>query len=192
MLLGDNEILSEISEGNIKIEPFDRDCLGSNSYDVHLSKYLATQNSNVDPGIWGPGVIDPRKPPDVTHFEIPPSGYLLKPWTLYLGSTVEYTECYKCVPSVNGKSSTGRLGIFIHVTAGQGDVGFLGYWTLEIIAAQPIVVYPGMVIGQLSFEETKGKILVPYHKKASSKYVNRDPRPQPSKMWKNFLPKELD
>lgn len=186
MILSDSAILAARSASQIVITPFDEKCLGSNSYDVHLSEHLAIYNSNADPELWGEGIIDPKVPPEIRRFKIPASGMVLRPGTLYLGSTVEYTETHGYIPNLNGKSSTGRLGIFIHVTAGQGDVGFCGYWTLEIIVAHSIILYPGMVIGQLSYSDVKGVVLVPYGNKANAKYRQQEALPQPSQMWKNF------
>jgi dCTP deaminase len=140
MILSDKRILEEIEKGNIVIEPFRRECLGTNSYDVHLGKYLATYKDRV---------LDARKHNEIVHFEIPASGFVLEPNTLYLGVTMEYTETHAHVPFLEGKSSTGRLGIDIHATAGKGDVGFCNTWTLEISVAQPVRVYPGMPVGQL-------------------------------------------
>jgi dCTP deaminase len=123
MILSDKRILEEIDKGTIIIEPFDQSCLGTNSYDVHLGKYLATYKSRV---------LDAKKHNEIEHFEIPKDGYVLHPGTLYLGVTLEYTETHSHVPFLEGKSSTGRLGIDIHATAGKGDVGFCNTWTLEI------------------------------------------------------------
>ena len=86
MILSDKRILEEIESGNIVIEPYDRNCLGTNSYDVHLGKYLATYKDRV---------LDAKAHNEVEHFEIPKEGIVLEPNTLYLGVTVEYTETYK-------------------------------------------------------------------------------------------------
>lgn len=176
MILSDQQILEEISKGTIIIEPFDQKNLGSNSYDVHLSKYFATYNDTV---------LDAKKHNEITHFEISEEGFVLEPGKLYLGSTFEYTESLAHVPFLEGKSSTGRLGIDIHATAGKGDVGFCGYWTLEISVSMPVRVYPGMPIGQLIYYPVLGEIKNPYNKKESAKYVNKDPKPKESMMWKN-------
>ncbi|MGE8430692.1 MAG: dCTP deaminase domain-containing protein, partial [Sphingobacterium sp.] len=109
MILSDKRILEEIENGSIVIQPFDRKCLGTNSYDVHLGKYLAT---------YADRVLDAKKHNEIQHFEIPEEGFVLEPNTLYLGVTQEYTETHKHVPFLEGKSSTGRLGIDIHATAG--------------------------------------------------------------------------
>ncbi len=177
MILSDKRILEEIEAGNIVIEPFRRECLGSNSYDVHLGRYLL---------VYTTPVLDAAKDNPVEELEIPPEGLVLEPGRLYLGVTEEYTETHKHVPFLEGKSSTGRLGIFIHATAGKGDVGFCNHWTLEIFVVQPVRVYAGMPIGQLIFFEVSGEVEVPYHRKASAKYRERTGKPMPSMMWKNF------
>src|SRR6185437_9798731 len=129
MILSDSRILEEIEKGTIVIEPYDRKNLGSNSYDVHLGKTLAMYDNPT---------LDARVHNTISHFEIPAEGYVLLPGTLYLGVTAEYTETHEHVPFLEGKSSTGRLGIDIHATAGKGDVGFCGNWTLEISVKQPV------------------------------------------------------
>jgi dCTP deaminase len=176
MILSDKRILEEIAAGTIKIEPYLRDCLGSNSYDVHLGKHLATY---VD------AVLDAKKHNPITHFEIPEEGFVLQPDVLYLGVTEEYTETHAHVPFLEGKSSTGRLGIDIHATAGKGDVGFCGNWTLEISCKQPVRVYAGMPIGQLIYFPVDGEIEVKYNQKKNAKYSGQPNRPVESMMWKN-------
>lgn len=176
MVLTDGRILEEIEKESILIEPFRKECLGSNSYDVHLGKYLAVYKDRV---------LDARKHNAIEEIVIPPEGYLLVPNTLYLGVTEEYTETHNHVPFLEGKSSIGRLGIHIHATAGKGDVGFCNTWTLEITVAQPVKVYTGMPIGQLIYFEINGDVINPYNKKDSAKYTNRTLRPVESMMWKN-------
>ncbi|MDQ3290662.1 MAG: dCTP deaminase [Bacteroidota bacterium] len=176
MILTDKEILAEMAKGNILIEPFDRHCLGTNSYDVHLGKHLATYKDDI---------IDARKHNEIVHFDIPETGFVLQPSTLYLGVTQEYTESHAHVPFLEGKSSVGRLGIDIHATAGKGDVGFCNTWTLEISVTQPVRVYAGMPIGQLIYFEVKGDIENFYNKKSNAKYTTRTELPVESMMWKN-------
>lgn len=177
MILTDKEILDNIERKRILIEPFLPECLGTNSYDVHLGKTLA---------IYDDAELDARKHNKITTFEIPPEGYVLQPHMLYLGVTEEYTETHDHVPFLEGKSSIGRLGIDIHATAGKGDVGFCNYWTLEISVKMPVRVYAGMPVGQLIYFEVKGEILTPYNTKKSAKYNDRLPIPVESMMWKNF------
>jgi dCTP deaminase len=107
------------------------------------------------------------------------------PDQFYLGVTLEYTETHAHVPFLEGKSSTGRLGIDIHATAGKGDVGFCGNWTLEISVKKPVRVYAGMPIGQLIYFPVQGEILVPYNSKKNAKYAGQPNRPVESMMWKN-------
>ncbi len=177
MILSDTKILEEMAKGTIVIEPFDRQCLGSNSYDVHLSTHLAVYKDEV---------LDAKAHNGVEHLEIPPEGMILLPQRFYLGVTQEYTETHCHVPFLEGKSSIGRLGIDIHATAGKGDVGFCNTWTLEISVKQPVRVYAGMPIGQLIYFEVTGQVGLLYRQKESAKYARRTTLPVESMMWKNF------
>lgn len=176
MILSDKRILEEIENGNILIEPFRKDCLGTNSYDVHLGRYLGTYRDRV---------LDAKAHNKIDVFEIPEEGYVLQPGTLYLGVTEEYTETHAHVPFLEGKSSTGRLGIDIHATAGKGDVGFCNTWTLEISVSQPVRIYYGMPIGQLIYFDVEGEVEVMYNTKKNAKYNKRTIKPVESMMWKN-------
>ena len=176
MILSDQAILEAMQQGEILIEPFRPECLGTNSYDVHLAKHLAVYEDEV---------LDARQHNQIRHFEIPEAGFVLQPGKLYLGVTQEYTETHRCVPFLEGKSSVGRLGIDIHATAGKGDVGFCNTWTLEISCTQPVRVYAGMPIGQLIYFEVRGQISNYYNRKANAKYVERTVLPVESMMWRN-------
>jgi dCTP deaminase len=180
VILTDEQILKEMEKGTIVISPFDRRHLGSNSYDVHLGKYLAVYKNDI---------LDARLHNEVEHSEIPDEGLILLPHRLYLGVTQEYTETHRHVPFLEGKSSIGRLGIDIHATAGKGDVGFCNTWTLEISVKQPVRVYHGMPIGQLIYFEISGEVGTTYRAKAGAKYAERTDRPVESMMWKNFSSK---
>ncbi len=150
MILSDSRILEEIDKRSIVITPYDRNALGSNSYDVHLGAHLSRYDESAE--------LDAKKHNTIRHFDIPEEGFVLQPDTLYLGVTEEYTETHAHVPFLEGKSSTGRLGIDIHATAGKGDVGFCGNWTLEISVKMPVRVYAGMPIGQLIYFPVDGEI----------------------------------
>ena len=167
-----------MGKSTIKIEPFRRSCLGSNSYDVHLGGHLATYRDHL---------LDAKKHNEINHFEIPDDGFVLYPNVFYLGVTEEYTETHEHVPFLEGKSSTGRLGIDIHATAGKGDVGFCGNWTLEISVKQPVRIYKGMPIGQLIYFPVDGEIEEKYDKKKNAKYSGQANRPVESMMWKNVF-----
>ena len=177
MILSDRAILEEIRAKRIVIRPFRRECLGSNSYDVHLGRYLATYRD---------GALDARRPNAVEEFVIPDRGFVLVPGQLYLGATEEYTETHRHVPFLEGKSSVGRLGIDIHSTAGKGDVGFCNYWTLEMSVKVPVRIYRGMPIGQLIYFEVAGEVDQAYDVKRSAKYRSVSPHPTPSRMYLNF------
>jgi len=176
MILSDKKILEAIDNGKIVIEPFRADCLGTNSYDVHLSKYMAVYDTQE---------LDARQHNKINEVLIPEDGYVIHPGILYLGVTEEYTETHHTVPFLEGKSSIGRLGIDIHATAGKGDVGFCNTWTLEISCVQPVRIYAGMPIGQLIYFMVEGEIENYYHKKSNAKYNARTIKPVESMMWKN-------
>lgn len=176
-MLGSTAILAAMKRGQIVIEPFDRERLGPNSYDVTLAPTVATYvNRQVDAAVDNP----------ISRFRIGPEGFLLEPGNLLLGATREYTHSRELVPILDGKSSSGRLGIRIHATAGWGDVGYRGHWTLEIDCVQPVRIYPGMPIGQLSWFTVVGPVPVPYDRRKASNYNNSRPVPMGSAMYKHF------
>jgi len=176
MILSDNKIREAIATGDIVIKPYREECLGTNSYDVHLGKHMALYTDRV---------LDARKHNQIEEITIGPEGIVLEPGTLYLGVTEEYTETHAAVPFLEGKSSIGRLGIDIHATAGKGDVGFCNNWTLEISVIQPVRVYAGMPIGQLIYFMVEGDIKNYYNKKTNAKYNSVTNKPMESMMWKN-------
>ena len=177
MILSGDQIRQNLG-GNIHIDPFDPARLNPNSYNLTLHHELL---------VYEEVVLDMRQPNRTRRLTIPPEGLVLSPNQLYLGRTVERTETHNFVPMIEGRSSIGRLGLFVHVTAGFGDVGFCGYWTLEMFAVQPIRIYPGVPICQIFYHEITGTI-VEYD---SDKYQNnRDI--QPSLLFKELNPGESD
>ena len=177
MILSDTKIRAAMRAGKIVIRPFRPECLGTNSYDVHLGPYLAVYRS---------AALDARQPNPVHEERIPPDGFVLVPGQLYLGVTEEYTETHGYVPFLEGKSSVGRLGIDIHSTAGKGDEGFCNYWTLEMSVKLPVRVYAGMPVGQLIYFEISGPVTRSYSAKKSAKYRTVSSHPTPSRMYLNF------
>jgi dCTP deaminase len=156
----------------IFIEPYDESLLNPNSYNLRLHHELLVYD-NLE--------LDMRRP-NPAHVEtIPEEGYLIKPGRLYLGRTLEHTRTEALVPMLEGRSSVGRLGLFVHVTAGFGDVGFSGFWTLEISAIQPVRIYAGVPICQIFYHAIQGDF-VPYK---SGKYQNNTGI-QPSLLYKDF------
>jgi dCTP deaminase len=177
MPLSDSAIRNYIDGKGITIQPYRPECVQPNSYDLHLgSKLLVYENI----------ILDAKQEPKVEEIEIPEHGKVLEPGVLYLGVTEEYTEAGPyLVPYIDGKSSVGRLGLWVHVTAGGGDAGFHGFWTLELVAVQPVRIYAGMPIAQLRYEYADGEVEKPYGRK-TSKYQNQEGTPVPSRMWKNW------
>ena len=148
MLTG-SKILEEIEKGNICILPFDKKQLNPNSYNVRLGSTLKVYTENV---------LDFNKDNPSKTIEIPVDGFVLQPGELYIGNIVERVSTDKYVSAVDGRSSVGRLGILIHATAGFGDIGFDGNYTLEIFCVKPVRIYPDMLIGQIYFSEPYGDI----------------------------------
>lgn len=142
MLLSGNAIADFVRQGSITIEPFDPERINPNSYNVRLDKTL---------GIYESKHLDAKRDNQVRYFDIPPKGLVLEPGVLYLGRTVEYTETHDHAPMLEGRSSLARLGMCVHVTAGFGDRGFKGHWTLEITVVHPLRIYPNMEVGQLCY-----------------------------------------
>ena len=171
MILSGKEIKRNIGQ-DINIEPYDDKYLNPNSYNLRLHNELLIYKNDL---------LDMKKPNDTEKIIIPEEGLVLEPNKLYLGRTVEYTKTDKYVPMLEGRSSIGRLGLFVHVTAGFGDVGFSGYWTLEIFCVQPIRIYPKVEICQVYFHTIEGD----YDKYNSGKYQNNIGI-QPSLLYKDF------
>ena len=171
MILSGKEIQRELGK-RIFIEPFDPSRLNPNSYNLTLHDELLVYDSPV---------LDMKKPNPAHTIRIPESGLRLEPGRLYLGRTREFTRTEGFVPMLEGRSSVGRLGLFIHVTAGFGDVGFAGYWTLEIFCVQPIRIYPDVQICQIYYHDIDGE----YEPYQSSKYQNNTGI-QPSLMYRDF------
>lgn len=173
MILSGQEIRARLGNG-IVIDPFDEKNLNPNSYNLTLHDELV---------VYEEVVLDMRRPNRISRMKIPPDGLVLKPNQLYLGRTVERTETHNLVPMIEGRSSIGRLGLFVHVTAGFGDAGFCGFWTLEMFAVQPVRIYAGVGICQIIYHDLRGEV-IPY---ASDKYQNnRDI--QPSLLFKELNP----
>ena len=171
MILSGKEILKNIGK-EIIIDPFDNKRINPNSYNLSLYKELLVYE-NV--------VLDMKTKNTTSKIIIPEDGLLLEPNKLYLGRTNEFTSTDKYVPMLEGRSSTGRLGLFIHVTAGFGDIGFAGYWTLEIFCVQPVKIYPNVEICQIYYHNINGE----YDLYRNGKYQNNTGI-QPSLMYKDF------
>ena len=171
MILSGLEIEKRLG-GDIVIEPYDRKLLNPNSYNLRLSEDLLVYKNRE---------LDMARPNDFERFQIPVEGLVLEPGRLYLGRTMEFTATENLVPMLEGRSSVGRLGLFIHVTAGFGDVGFRGFWTLEILCVQPVRIYAAVEICQIFYHTLEGR----YENYKSGKYQNNQGI-QPSLLYKDF------
>jgi dCTP deaminase len=173
MVLSGHEIQRQLGT-NILIEPFDASRLNPNSYNLTLHGELL---------VYEESILEMRKANRVRRLQIPPEGLVLQPGRLYLGRTAERTETRNLVPMIEGRSSIGRLGLFVHVTAGFGDVGFCGYWTLEMFAVQPVRIHASVAICQIFYHELRGS----FEEYKSNKYQNNTDI-QPSFLFKEFAP----
>ncbi len=177
MILTGLEIKRRLGE-DIIIEPYHDNQLNPNSYNLCLHNELL---------VYEEIVLDMKRPNRFQRVTIPPEGMVMTPNQLYLARTLERTETRNLVPMLEGRSSIGRLGLFVHITAGFGDVGFRGYWTLEMFAVQPIRIYAGVQICQIFYHAIEGEAT----EYRSNKYqFNQDI--QPSMLWKDFDQQRLD
>jgi dCTP deaminase len=176
MILSGQEIQNRIGT-DIEIDPFDPDQLNPNSYNMTLHDELM---------VYEEVVLDMARANRVRRVPIPKEGIILSPNQLYLGRTVERTVTHNLVPQIEGRSSIGRLGLFVHVTAGFGDVGFAGYWTLEMFAVQPVRIYAGTSICQIFYHELTGAV-----EEYSSKYQHNHDI-QPSLLFEELDPENKE
>lgn len=175
MILSGKEIESRMGS-DIIIDPFDKARLNPNSYNLRLADELL---------VYAGDTLDMKKPNPTVGLTIPEEGLLLIPGKLYLGRTMEYTSTKNLVPMLEGRSSIGRLGLFIHVTAGFGDVGFEGFWTLEIFCLMPVRIYAGVEICQVYYHTIEGE----YEEYKSGKY-QKNKGIQPSLLYLDFEKEE--
>jgi dCTP deaminase len=173
-MLGRNQILKAIDQGDILIDPFTIEHVGPNSVDLRLGDQLFVHELNA---------LDMKKEPKGRMHTIPLSGFCMEPGELYLGATLERAGSKKYVPCIEGRSSVARLGLTIHASAGFGDRGFLGNWTLELSVVRPLWIYAGVRIAQVHFFVTgddPGSVYV-------GKYTDYEDRsPKPSRMYREF------
>jgi dCTP deaminase len=144
MILTRAAILENVLAGRITIDPFDPHSLNPNSYNYRLGAKLLR-------------LAVPSTSDEDEHIVLPADGYRLEPGRIYLGSTVEQIGSETFAMSLLGRSSIGRLGLFLNISADLGHQGACSHWTLELTAVQPLIIYPGMSIGQVAFWRCMGK-----------------------------------
>jgi dCTP deaminase len=171
MILSGEEIRTRLGS-QIQISPFSEESLNPNSYNLTLHNELL---------VYEEVVLDVKEPNRFRKIQIPNDGLILSPGQLYLARTVEYTETHQLVPMIEGRSSLARLGLFVHGGSGFGDIGFCGYWTIEMFAVQPIRIYSGIRICQIAYHELVGDV----REYCSEKYQNNSDI-QPSMMYMEF------
>lgn len=171
MILSGLEIKKRLGT-DIDITDFDEKRLNPNSYNLRLHNELMVYDEEV---------LDMKKPHKTKSIIIPEEGFVLEPGVLYLGRTVEKTHTMNLVPMLEGRSSTGRLGLESHICAGFGDVGFHGFWTLEITVVMPLRIYPNVEICQIFYHTIEGE----HQEYKSGKYQN-NVGIQSSQMYKDF------
>lgn len=171
MILTGNEIIKRLNK-DIFIEPFDIARVNPNSYNLSLANELLVYTNEI---------LDPKVKNDTKAITIPEEGYVLEPGKVYLARTNEYTKTFNLVPMLIGRSSLGRLGLAVHVTSGFGDVGFCGYWTMQLVPVQKIKVYPDMKICQIFYHTVCGDT----EEYSSDKYQNSK-KIMSSQIYKEF------
>jgi dCTP deaminase len=149
MILSGAEIAQAVRAGEIVIDPFNPERLGPNSYDFSLGDRCKT---------YACSELDARIYNETTESKIGQEGLLVSPSRLFLVNTQERMGSHRYVPIIRGRSSTGRLGLFIDITADLIDVGSINQWTLQLHSILPVRIFPGMVIGQVTFWIIKGRI----------------------------------
>lgn len=146
MILTGSSITAERAAGEIMLEPFSLDQVNPNSYNYRLGSTIKVPIVTDD----GSVIFRTKNMND--------DGYVLEPHTMYLGLTAELIGSSRYAMSLIGRSSLGRLGLFLQVSANLGHTGSAHHWTLELVAAQPIRIYPRMVVGQVSFWNNRGQV----------------------------------
>lgn len=186
MLLSDRDILAAVDAGEIGLDPWDPAMVQPASVDVRLDKFFRVFENHRYPN------IDPaQEQPELTRMIEVAEGepFVLHPGEFALASTFEAITLGPSVAArLEGKSSLGRLGLLTHSTAGFIDPGFSGHVTLELsnMATLPVVLWPGMKVGQFCFFQLSSPAETPY---GSEKYGSRyqgQRGPTPSRSHLNF------
>ena len=171
MILSGEKIKKEVKKGKIVIFPFNKNNINPNSYNYTLDDYIKVYKEDI---------LDPKKKMITKTIKIPKDGLVLEPNKLYLGCTKEVIGSNYYVPTITGRSSTGRLGLFVQITSELVDIGFKGKLTLQFCATQPVKIYSGMKIGQIMFWKVLGKVEL-----YNGKYQN-SAAPRASEIYKDF------
>ncbi len=142
MILTGSEIQKEVEKGRIVINPFNVSDIETNSYDFHIDNTLYTYKKDI---------LDPTEENPLEEIKIPASGLILSPKKIYIAKTKEIIGSDYFVPIIKGRSSTGRLGIFVNITSDLIDLGSIQKPTLTLHCVLPVKIYPNTKIGQVTF-----------------------------------------
>lgn len=189
-ILTGQAIEREVLIGSIEIDPFDTRCINPVSVDLHLGKKVAVYRAgdlalrDLAAYMLTVEALDAKKENQVVRFDIPDDGLLLRPGVLYLMHTLERVHTKRFVPVLDGKSSIGRLGIKVHETAGYGDPGFDGQYTLEVTCVHPVRIYAGMRFCQMRFHTMAGEVSLYGHNSNYTGVLAQGP--VPSRSFKQF------
>lgn len=151
MILTGQEIIKQVKKGKIKITPFSPEQINPNSYNFKLGNTIKCYKNST---------LDTKVKQSVIEIKIPEDGLILTPGKIFLGHTVETIGSDYFVPIIKGRSSTARIGLFVHITSDIIDIGSHNQWTLQLYAVQPVKVYPNMLIGQATFWSVVGDIVL--------------------------------
>ncbi len=186
MLLSDRDIRSAIESGRIELTPLELDLVQPASIDVRLDRFFRLFDNHRY------SVIDPAAAQPKLTRQVEASGdepFVLHPGEFVLGATYERVRLGDDLAArLEGKSSLGRLGLLTHSTAGFIDPGFDGHVTLELsnTATMPILLYPGMKIGQLCFFGLSSPAEVPYGSAGAGSHYQGQRGPTPSRSHERF------
>jgi len=172
MILTGLKIDEEVKKGKIVIEPYDFDNINPNSYNYTLGSYVKVYKNKI---------LDSKVKQETEIIEIPDTGLIIEPDKIYLGYTEEVFGSDYYVPIITGRSSTGRLGLFVQITSDLVDIGFTGRLTLQLHSTQPVKIYKGMKIGQIMFWKAFGDVNL-----YKGKYQNSN-GPRESEVWRDFV-----
>jgi dCTP deaminase len=157
MILGSAKIFEALYDKDIEITPFNIANVGPNSVDLTLAPRIFEMQKRGPLTQERPWFLDePVFEEDCIEWDCT-RGLLLQAGHFYIASTAEWTSTKEYVPMIEGRSSVGRHGLFIHITAGFGDIGFKGHWTLELYPTVDIVVKAGTRICQIFYHTIEGK-----------------------------------
>jgi dCTP deaminase len=186
VLVSDRDLVLEMKSGQLQVEPFEPDLLQPSSIDVRLDRWFRVFNNHlythIDPAV---------RQDDLTSLVEVESeqAFVLHPGEFVLASTLELiTLGDQLAGRLEGKSSLGRLGLLTHSTAGWIDPGFSGHVTLELsnVANLPIMLWPGMKIGQLCIFRLSSPAEHAYGSAVYGSRYQGQRGPTASRSWQNW------